>query len=315
MEQSHISSFDGADSRKIIGKVLAEVYNSHPNINVLYADVGKRFALEEFQKAGGFTLDTGIAEQSMIGIASGLLSEGFPTIAISYAPFLTGRAFDQIRANIGEMHLPLVLIGSPSGFSAGGLGPLSICVDDIALMRSIPALSIISPVDGFETLKAVAAALEGKQAVYIRMTGKNLASVYKEEYNFEIGKAIRLRSGKHIAVIGTGTILTEVLAAADRMNDEGKPITVWNMHTVKPFDTKALECCMDYEYIVTVEEHNVFGGIGSAVAEYLAKFSQHPKLIRLGFTGYYPKADHYYELLKKNGLTAEKIYQKLYEIL
>ena len=311
MEQFHISSFDRADSRKIIGKVLAEVYKSHPNIHVLYADVAKRFDLEEFQKAGGFTLDTGIAEQSMIGVAAGLQSEGYATIAISYAPFLTGRAFDQIRANIGEMHLPLILVGSPSGFSAGGLGPLSICVDDIALMRTIPGLKIISPADGFETYKAIIAAIESGNAIYIRMTGKKLEPIYKEDYSFEIGKAVQLRKGKKLSVIGTGTIITEILLAADRLQAEGVSVSVWNMHTVQPLDTDAINRCLDCSYIVTVEEHNICGGLGSSVAEYLSGLKTHPKLIRLGFYGEYPKADHYYKLLECSNITAEKIYQTL----
>ena len=302
------------DSRKIIGRALAEVYKHHPDINVLYADVGKRFALESFREAGGFTLDTGIAEQGMLGVAAGMLHEGLPTVAISYAPFLTGRAFEQIRANIGEMHLPIVLIGSPSGFSAGGLGPLSICVDDMALMRSIPGLMIISPADGLEAVKAVAAAVECGQAVYIRMTGKTLAPIYKQDYLFRIGKSVLFREGGHVAVVGTGAILTEILAATDRLRDEGKQITVLNMHTVQPLDTEALDHCMDYSYIVTVEEHGVFGGLGGAVAEYLAGQRQHPQLIRLGLSGDYPRADHYDELLARNGLSAEKIYQKLSQL-
>ena len=301
MKQSRISSFDGADSRKIIGKVLAEIHKTHPNINVLYADVGKRFALENFREAGGFTLDTGIAEQSMLGVAAGMQSEGLPTIAISYAPFLTGRAFDQIRANIGDMHLPLILIGSPSGFSAGGLGPLSICLDDIALMRTVPGLQIISPADGLETYKAILAALGSGKATYIRMTGKKLDAIYKEDYSFEIGKAVQLRKGNKIAVIATGAIISEVLSAVDRLQAEGKSVSVWNMHTVKPIDTDALNQCLDCSYIVTVEEHNVCGGLGSAVAEYLAGLKAHPKLIRLGFSGEYPKADHYQNLLERSG--------------
>lgn len=311
MEQTILSSFAGADSRRIIGRALAKVCRNHPEINVLYADVGKRFALEPFREAGGFTLDTGIAEQSMLGVAAGMGSEGLPTVAISYAPFLTGRAFDQIRANVGEMQLPLVLIGAPSGFSAGGLGPLSTCVDDIALMRSIPGLSILSPADGLETVKAITAAVESGQAVYIRMTGKNLAPVYTEDYSFQIGKAVELRKGKRIAAIGTGAILTEVLSAADRLCAEGKPVTVLNMHTVKPLDTEALDRYMDCAYFVTVEEHSIFGGLGSAVGEYLAEKGKGPALVRLGAPDRYFQADHYESLLREAGLTAKQIYETL----
>ena len=299
------------DTRALVGLGLERARKTAPDLAVLYADVGKRFGLEGFRKAGGFCLDTGIAEQSMVGVSAGMCGEGVPTAVISYAPFLTGRAFDQIRANAGEMGIPLLLVGSPSGLSAGGLGPLSTCVDDIALMRTIPGLAIVSPADGIETVKCFAAAVNRRHPVYIRMTGKRMAQVYRREYGFEIGRAVRLRRGRRVVAVTTGAVTARVLQAADRLAEEGCPVEVLNMHTVKPLDEDALQGYMGFEAMITVEEHNLCGGMGDAVAAYLAGQAAHPKLIRLGIEDRYDRADSYEALLEKAGLQAGQLYEEI----
>ena len=295
------------DSRKIVGKALAEAQKTTPHLQVLYADVGKRFGLEALHKTD-CCLDTGIAEQNMIGAAAGMSHEGLPTVVITYAPFLSGRAYDQIRANVGEMGLPLVLVGSPSGLSAGGLGPLSVCVDDIAILRAVPGLAIVSPADGVEAVKCFAAAVEYRRPVYIRMTGKKMQPVYVKDYDFEIGKAVLLREGERVLVVTTGSITANVLQAVDKLAAEGHRVSVLNMHTVKPLDTEALEHYMDYEAIVTVEEHSVCGGLGSAVAEFLAERKKSPVLKRMAIPDRYFAADHYDELMERAGLNSEQVY-------
>ena len=206
---THAEGLARTPSKLLVGIGIEEASHAEPDLAVLYADVGKRFGLEAFQNHGGFCLDVGIAEQSLIGVAAGMSHEGFLPVAITYAPFLSGRVFDQIKANIGQMGLPMVLMGATSGFAGGDLGPLLMCTDDMAMLRTIPNLTIVSPADGIETVKCIVSAVQQKKQFYIRLTGgKTLAPVYTEDYSFQIGKAVELREGNRVAVIGTGAILT-----------------------------------------------------------------------------------------------------------
>lgn len=311
-----IEEFGQYDSRKIVGVALERAYAHNPDLVVFYADVGRRFNLEGFQKKGGRCIDTGIAEQGMIGAAAGFAHECLTAFAISYAPFLAGRVFDQIKVNVGEMGLPLKLIGAISGLTSGGLGSLATCFDDIAMMRTIPGLIVVSPADCLEVVKCIEAAAETTLPVYIRLTGgKPVAPVYHEDYSFSLGRAVPLREGDRIAVISTGAVASQVLEAADRLSAEGNPVAVLNMHTVKPLDTAALSRYLDFEYFVTVEEHSIYGGVGSAIAEYLAEIPHGPNLCRLGIEDKYFAADHYEELLEAAGLSAKRIYCKLTALL
>ena len=253
----------------------------------------------------------------MIGVAAGMCHEGLSPVVITYAPFVTGRVFDQVKSAVGEMGLPLGLVGSNSGLSKGDLGALLMCVDDVALMRTVPGMVILSPADGVELVKCLTAAVLLKQPFYLRMTGgKTLPAIYERDFAFEIGKAVQMRTGSKVLVIASGAVMKEVLSAADRMEKEGRAVSVLNMHTIKPLDTDAVERYMDHDVIVTVEEHSVYGGLGSAVAGYLARKPVHPKLVSLGTPDHYYRADHYRELLLQAGLAAEPLYQtirKLYD--
>lgn len=258
-------------SRKVVGLGLEEAYKINQEMIFLYADVGTRFHLEELKEKGNLCLNIGIAEQDMIGIAAGMAHEGIVVFAASYAPFIIGRAFDQIKAAVGEMNLPIKLIGAPSGLSSGDLGNLSTCIDDIALMRTIPNLKIVSPADCLEAVKCIQAAAEIQCPIYIRITGgKYLTPIYQKDYLFVLGKAVSLRHGEKLLVISTGAVAAQVLEAVDRLREKGKKVAVLNMHTIKPLDTQTLDSYLSFETFVTVEEHNIYGGLGSAIAEYLA---------------------------------------------
>lgn len=253
----------------------------------------------------------------MIGVAAGMCHEGLSPVVITYAPFVTGRVFDQIKSAVGEMGLPLGLVGSNAGLSKGDLGALLMCTDDVALMRTIPGMTILSPADGVELVKSLTAAVLAGRPFYLRMTGgKTLPAVYAGDYDLVIGKAVPMRSGSRVLVIASGAVMTQVLSAADRMEREGCAVSVLNMHTVKPLDTDAIERYMDHDVIVTVEEHSVHGGLGSAVAEYLAPKPRHPALVSIGTPDSYYKADHYESLLLQAGLAAGPLYRtirKLYD--
>lgn len=303
-------------SRKIIGLGLEAAYKINQKMVFLYADVGSRFNLEQFKERGNLCLNVGIAEQDMIGIAAGMAHEGIVVFAASYAPFIIGRAFDQIKAAIGEMNLPIKLIGAPSGLSSGDLGNLSTCIDDIAMMRTIPNLVIVSPADCLEAVKCIQTAAETQYPMYIRITGgKYLTPIYQEDYLFVLGKAVPLRHGEKLLVISTGAVTAQVLEAVDRLREKGKKVAVLNMHTIKPLDTQTLDSYLSFETFVTVEEHNIYGGLGSAIAEYLAAKKNSPILYQLGIADCYFAADHYENLLEEAGLSSDRIYQTLTDLL
>ena len=252
----------------------------------------------------------------MIGVAAGLCHEGLVPVAISYAPFVTGRVFDQIKACIGAMGLPLVLVGSASGLSKGDLGPELMCMDDIALLRTIPDMAIISPADAVEVTACIRAAVQAKRPVYIRLTGgRTLPCIYEKSCPFEIGRSVVLARGEKILLITTGAVTYQTMVAAKRLAEDGTPVTVLNMHTVKPLDTEALDRYVDAEYYVTIEEHCAYGGLGSAVAEYLSQKRIHPRLVRLGTPENYFAADLYDNLITAAGLAAEPLYRTLKELL
>lgn len=310
--KSNEQLLDCVDPKHMIGFGIERAYDNTSQIVVLYADVGERFNLCGFRRKGGVCFEIGIAEQNMIGVAAGLAHEGSIPFAITYAPFITGRVFDQIKANVGEMKLPIKLIGATSGLSGGDLGPLLMCTEDVALMRTIPNLIVASPADGLEIVKCIQAAAKDPRPVYIRITGgKRLPPVYREDYPFEFGRAVRLREGERILVVSTGAVTAQVLEAADRLEAEGHPAAVLNMHTVKPLDTQALDRYLNFDVFVTVEEHSVYGGLGGAVAEYLATKRIRPALVRLGIADRYFAADHYENLLEEAGLSAQRIYKTL----
>jgi transketolase len=204
----------------------------------------------------------------MMGIAAGLASEGVKVITSTFAPFQTMRCCEQIKVNLGYMRHKVCMVGLASGVVLGTLGYTHCSIEDVAVMRSIPGITVISPADCVETVKATLAAVDHKESVYIRLTGgaKN-PPVYSEDYDFEIGKANILREGNDVTIIAAGTMVYESLKVADILHERGISATVVNMHTIKPIDTSVIEkVCKFSKLVVTVEEHSTIGGLGSAVA-------------------------------------------------
>lgn len=284
------------------------------------ADLCFYSGLDRFEKKYPDRLyNVGIAEQNLVGIAGGLAKEGFNPLASTYASFATTRALDQVRVNMGYMQLPIKLIGLTSGLSVGILGATHMSIEDIAIMRSIPNITIISPADTTEVVKATLALAGYDKPVYLRLTGPmNCPVVYQEDFEFEIGKAIKLQEGSDVAIIATGTMVANSIEAANILAGEGISATIIDMHTIKPLDCDCLSELKDYQLIASVEEHNLFGGLGSAIAEYFADKKEHPPLLRIGIDDYFAHAADYDYLIKAYGLDAisisEKIKQKLKEI-
>lgn len=317
-----INQLSRLSSRGVFGKALVDIQESMPKLRVVVADVMTSARLEEFnEKAPHKLINVGIAEQNLIGISAGLASEGMTVYASSFAPFASMRCFEQLRTQLGYMNLNVKVAGILSGLAVGVLGNTHYGLEDLAITRTIPNMTVLSPADGLETYKAVQAAASIDGPVYIRLTGvSGFPVVYKEDYDYKVGKGIVLREGTDVAIIATGTMVSEAFRASRALSRDGISATVIDMHTIKPLDTTLLEeVFKKYKFIVTVEEHFKIGGLGSAVAEFKAGFLNTPPQLILGIPDNFEKAGDYAYMLDKLGLTASKLaltikeqYQKLF---
>ena len=300
--------------RAVFGMAVMDAAKENPNLMALVADVASSAGLERMKsELPGQILDTGIAEQNMMGMAAGLASEGFEVVTATFAPFQSMRCLEQIRVNFGYMGLKVIMAGLASGVAYGELGYTHCCIEDVSIMRSIPGIAVVSPADCVEVVKAFEAALKDETSVYIRLTGKaNTPIVYTEDYDFKIGKGVILREGGEILLITNGLTVHTCLEAADRLAGSGISAEVINMHTVKPFDSELLKSRLaGKSLVVTIEEHELIGGLGDAVAACLSELSSHPRLIRIGHPNAYGKAAHQEALLPFYGLDANGIIQKI----
>lgn len=276
---------------------------------VLTADVCSFSGLERFRAQHPDRLyNMGIAEQNMVAVAAGLAREGFVPFATTYATFAVMRSADQVKVCMGYMGLGVKLVGLTAGYSVGILGATHMCLEDLAVMRTIPNVVILSPADCTATVKATLAAARTDAPVYLRLTGSmNCPIVYKEDFDFEIGRAITLREGTDISLIATGSMVHVALKASEQLTESGISAEVVDMHTIRPIDKEAIEKACSKKLIVTLEEHSVTGGLGSAVAEILAGESSRPVQLMIGAEGPYPHAADYPSLLENSGLTPSRV--------
>ena len=277
---------------------------------VVTSDLRNFSGLDRFaQRYPDRFFNVGIAEQNMVNFAAGFASEGFNVYATTYATFATARSADSVRVNMGYMGMNVKLFGLGAGFSVGALGPTHISVEDISIARSIPNLTVISPADCIEAFRAVTELAKFDGPAYIRLGGNVPHSViYESDYDFQIGKAVTLREGKDVAIVGTGSVLGEALSAAEQLEKDMISVGVYNMHTVKPLDVDKLqEVARSSSLIVTLEEHTVRGGLGSAVLEELSNLGLSVPSLMLGISDYFPHAGSYPMLLDQAGLSSSKI--------
>lgn len=255
----------------------------------------------------------GIAEQNMVGVAAGLANEGFIPFATSFATFSTARCMDQIRVNMGYMGLKVKLVGIRSGLSISDFGATHISIEDIAIVRSIPNIVILSPADCTETIKATIAASKINSPVYLRLSGPmNNPIVYNNDYDFEVGKAITLRNGEDVSIIATGTMVYNSLKAAEILSEiYSIQASVIDMHTIKPLDNSVIDLACNSGLIVTVEEHSKIGGLGAAISEYLSEKVKKPPQLILGLKDEYKHAGDYNYLIRQYGLTPEQITESI----
>lgn len=301
-----------------LGVVATGLAENNPKVLMLTADLCFFSGLERFKDEFPDRIyNFGIAEQNMLGAAGGLAKEGFIPFANTYASFCASRCADQVRVNMSYMKLPIKLIGLTAGLSAGILGATHISIEDVSLMRALPDVTVVSPADCTEIIKCMMAVAETKDPTYIRLTGSmNMPIVYKEDYNFQIGKAIVLQEGTDICFIVTGSMVYQSLQAAKTLEAEGISCSVINMHTIKPLDKEAIDKANEqHKLIVTVEEHSVIGGLGGAIAEYLAQNDTHIPQLIIGIEDFFISAGSYQYQIERCGLTATQIKEKVMQRL
>jgi len=290
--------------RDAFGEAILQLGKINPKVLALTADVEPSVRLTDFAKEFPERFfNVGVAEANMVGTAAGLALEGFIPFCSSFAVFVPGRCFDHIRVSVCQNKANVKLVGSHCGFSNAGDGASAQSVEDIALMLSLPEMTIICPADGVETKKAVMAAAEKEGPVYLRISRAETPLITKEEDNFEIGKASILRKGKKVTIIVCGSLVSEALVAAEKINAE-----VINLSTIKPLDQETiLSSVKKTGKVITLEEHSIIGGMGSMVAEFLGE--KYPTQIKImGIPDVFGEsARNYQELLDKYGLNAENI--------
>ena len=298
-------------TREAYGKALVELGEQNDKLLVLDADLAAATKTGIFKKAyPGKFIDVGIAEANLMGVAAGLATTGHLVFASSFAMFAAGRAFEQVRNSIGYPHLNVKIGATHAGISVGEDGASHQCCEDIALMRSIPGMVILNPADDVEARACVFAAAKHDGPVYLRLGRLAVDRLNDEAYDFQIGKGHILKEGEDVTLIATGLMVHEALEAAELLKADGISARVVNMASIKPIDKDLIvDSAKKTGAIVTAEEHNILGGLGSAVAEVLCETVPTP-MLRVGVEDVFGKSGPAKELLHIYGLDAAHIVEK-----
>lgn len=304
-------------TRESYGNALLELGKKYDNLVVLDADLAGATKTGIFQKAFPERhIDCGIAEANMVGIGAGLAASGKVPFVSSFAMFAAGRAFEQIRNSVGYPHLNVKIGATHAGISVGEDGATHQCNEDIALMRTIPGMVVLNPSDDVEAKAAVEAAYLHDGPVYLRF-GRLAAPVINTnaDYKFEIGKGIVLREGKDLTIVATGLMVAEAVEAAEMLAKDGIEAKVLNIHTIKPLDEELIiSSAKETGKVVTVEEHSVIGGLGSAVCDVLSEKAP-TQVKKIGIYDQFGESGPALKLLEKYGLTSDGIYTQIKEFL
>ena len=295
-------------TRVAYGEALVKLGKVNKDVVVLEADLSKSTMTAYFKKEFPERhINVGIAEADMIGTAAGIATTGKIPFASTFAHFAAGRAFDQVRNSVAYPHLNVKICPTHAGVSLGEDGGSHQSVEDVALMRAIPGMVVLSPADAVETEKMVFAVAEYEGPVYVRLGRLNIPVLFDENYKFEIGKAATLREGNDVAILATGLMVSEALEAAKLLEEKGVKARVVNVSTIKPLDTETvLKAAKECKFIVTSEEHSVIGGLGSAVSEYLSEV--HPaKVVKHGIQDVFGQSADGETMLTNYGLRAKDI--------
>lgn len=303
--------------RQITIETAHEIMKRNPKSYFVVGDLGYHAVEEIEQEFPTRFINVGVAEQNMIGVAAGLALNGNKVFVYSIIPFLTMRPFEQIRNDLCYQNLDVVLIGAGAGLSYGILGPTHFAMEDVAIMRALPNMTVFSPADETEAVLGMKEIEKLKGPVYFRTGGRSEPVVFAKPYDFKLGKGVIIREGEEVVIISSGPILKEAIEAADLLQSEDLNIGVVGIHTIKPFDSELVKKLANRaKLVVTVEEHFLVGGLGSAVAEVMAELGSHAKLVRMGVDDQFVKHTGSQKYLRGIlGLDAKGIQRKIKENL
>ena len=293
--------------RKELGKVLVELGKEHKNLVVITGDLGKSTGVSAFEAFPERYFNLGISEQDIIGTAAGLASTGKIPVVSTYAMFLAGRAWEQIRNTVARDHLNVKMIASHSGISPSADGASHQCFEDIALIRAIPGTTLVLPADLSEMRHTVRSAVENPGPFYIRLGRGEIPQIFDDSDEFRIGRARRISDGPDVGIVTAGFLLQEVLEAESLLQKEGIRASIVEMHTVKPADASAItDIAGKTGAIITAEDHNILGGLGSTVAEIVCRDKPVP-IEMVGIHDRFGESGDLRELMEIHGLTAHHI--------
>jgi len=304
------------DPRKTFGEAVIEAAANNPNIVVLSADSSSGSGLGDFPaKFPGRHFEFGIMEQGVIGFASGLATTGKIPVFAAIAPFVTARPFEMFRNDLGYMNQNVKVVGRCSGLTYDQLGSTHHSIDDVAIIRTIPGVTIINPGDPVTIRKAVHAMIKHVGPCYMKIGNPKMPVLYEEDVDFSLGKGIVIKDGRDVTLIGTGTVLSKAVAAARLLEESGISVRLIDIHTIKPLDRDLiLSAARETGKIVTVEEHFIAGGLGSAIAELCSQ--EYPvKMKMIGLGDHYASNGPYEELLGKYGLQPDQIKETVIKFL
>lgn len=333
----------GMNTKEVFGWVMGKLAEDDELLTVAVADYGRRLNLDRFRelRPDGY-IQCGIAEQNLIEVSSACANEGFHVFAPCYATFVTSRTLDQIRVNLGMMKSPVVLVGVAAGCESAATGPSHMAVEDIAVTRTIPGLSVFNPIDNAHLAATLMELAKNPRPAYVRMTSCDCVNLHPDGYVFDdsgveklfesagaVGaastkaattEAAATTQPKHVTVLATGAIASRVVEAAKRVAEQlaaeqaavaQTNIEVYSVSSIKPLDASLTQICQNSDVIITVEEHSVLGGFGSAVVEQLSASGACPQVLRLGMPDAYLEADVHHNILARAGLSVESLQEVL----
>ena len=301
--------------RGIYGQSLLEVSIEKKDIFTISADLGNSSGLDRYKQTFPERfINIGIAEQNLVGFASGLSTLGFNVFISSFAPFITMRACEQVRLNLGYMKSNVKIVAIGSGLSMGFLGNSHFGLEDISIIRSIPNIPIICPCDCFEVYKAVEALSVYQGPAFLRLTGAPPTSIINtEDYEFTIGKSISIKEGNQFLILSHGTILGNALRAVKKIEEEKSySFHVENVHTLNPIDEKVINLIKNFSTIITIEEHSLIGGLSSIISEIISNYNlKNIRQVKMGLPPKFLTSGTYEQLMHEYDLSSDKIYFRL----
>lgn len=310
MDAGRARALDAKDSKEVFGETMSRLADTYPLLSVVVSDYGRRLSLDSLKAyhPDAF-VQCGIAEQNQIEVASALANEGGPVFAVSYSPFITARVLDQIRVNLGMMESSVILVGLGAGYAVGELGASHMGLEDIADMRAIPNMTVVSPRDNAELALALEELAAHPRPAYVRITTGGFAEPADSGVDFAIGQGTLLAGAEtsDVALLATGSLCREATEAQQMLEAEGISCAALELATVKPLDEAFLERFLEARLWVSAEEHTRLGGFGSALAEYLAPLAKRPALAMVAAPDVYLEADTQAHLRERAGLTSDAI--------